>query len=123
MKFLFYSKLILLFQILKLCNCWSDSYLFKKLDKPIQKINNLVDEKLRESPSKTSPTFNKPIFSYVGCFADRRESRDIYEKEYTYITKFNKTMPTVELCVNLCAQDGYSVAGVQALYSMFKFCI
>lgn len=58
---------------------------------------------------------NKPIFSYVGCFNDRRELRDVGDKDYTFITKFNKSIPTVELCVLLCAQDGYSIAGIQAL--------
>lgn len=115
MNLLFYFNLTILFHILKFSGCWSDSYFLKKLENPIQKKNSLVEENLNEKPLKTSNSFNKPIFSYVGCFADRRESRDINEKEYTFITKFNKTMPTVELCVNLCAQDGYSVAGVQAL--------
>lgn len=118
MNFLFYFKLILLFQVLKFSGCWSDSYFLKKLDKPIQKKNSFV-ENLDEKPLKIQTPFNKPIFSYVGCFADKRESRDIHEKEYTFITKFNKTMPTVELCVNLCAQDGFSVAGIQALYKDF----
>lgn len=58
---------------------------------------------------------NKPMFSYVGCFNDRRELRDVGDKDYTFITKFNKSIPTVELCVLLCAQDGYSIAGIQAL--------
>lgn len=60
-------------------------------------------------------THNRPMFSYIGCFADKRELRDIGDKDFTFITKYNKTMPTVELCVYLCSQDGYNFAGVQAL--------
>ena len=55
-----------------------------------------------------------PVFSYIGCYNDRRELRDINEKDFSYLTKINKTMPTVELCVSLCAQDGYKIAGIQA---------
>ena len=57
----------------------------------------------------------KPTFSYVGCYNDRRESRDISEKDFSYITKYNKSIPTVELCVQLCANDYYTIAGIQAL--------
>ena len=57
----------------------------------------------------------KPVFSYIGCYNDRRDSRDIGEKDFSYITKFNKTLPTVELCVHLCAKEGLNVAGIQAL--------
>ena len=57
---------------------------------------------------------HKPIFSYIGCFADKREMRDIGEKDFTFLTKYNKSMPTVELCVLLCSQDGFRFAGVQA---------
>ena len=57
----------------------------------------------------------KPVFSYVGCYNDRRDSRDIGETDFSYITKFNKSIPTVELCVHLCAKEGYTVAGIQAL--------
>ncbi|CAF0728575.1 unnamed protein product [Brachionus calyciflorus] len=123
----FFSKALLLFLFLKLCNCWTDGFqqqeLPKSLDnKPNQNLDQFVSdfgkfnqkEKEVVVPVQNPNKFNKPIFSYVGCFADRREARDIYEKEYTYITKFNKTLPTVELCVNLCAQDGYTVAGIQA---------
>jgi hypothetical protein len=56
-----------------------------------------------------------PIFSYVGCYNDRRENRDIGEKDFSYITRFNKSIPTVELCIILCAQEGYKFAGIQAL--------
>ena len=56
-----------------------------------------------------------PVFSYVGCYNDRRESRDINDKDFSYLTKLNKTLPTVEFCVQLCAQDGYKIAAVQAL--------
>ena len=57
----------------------------------------------------------KPVFSYVGCYNDRRDSRDIGEKDFSFITKFNKTIPTVELCVHLCAKEGLNIAGIQAL--------
>jgi hypothetical protein len=57
---------------------------------------------------------NRPIFSYLGCFSDKRELRDLGDKDFTFVTKYNKSMPTVELCVYLCSQDGYNFAGVQA---------
>ena len=57
----------------------------------------------------------KPAFTYLGCFNDRRELRDIADKDFTVVTKYNKTMPTVELCVNLCAANGFKIAAVQAL--------
>lgn len=57
----------------------------------------------------------QPLFSYLGCFNDRKEDRDINEKDFSYVTKFNKTIPTVELCVSLCAEHGYKIVGIQAL--------
>lgn len=57
----------------------------------------------------------KPKFSYLGCFNDKRELRDIADKDFSFVTKYNKTIPTVELCVNLCAVNGFKVAAVQAL--------
>ena len=60
------------------------------------------------------PLNYEPIFSYVGCFNDRREARDIGEKDFSFITKYNKTIPTVEMCVQLCAKDYYQIAGIQA---------
>jgi hypothetical protein len=64
---------------------------------------------------KLSAELGSRLFSYVGCFNDRREFRDINQKDYSVITKFNKTIATVELCVHLCGKDGYRYAGVQAL--------
>ena len=60
------------------------------------------------------PLNYEPIFSYVGCFNDRREARDIGEKDFSFITKYNKSVPTVEMCVQLCAKDYYQIAGIQA---------
>ena len=84
--------------------------------------NNNQFQSLLDSTSTNSNSgggngyyLNKPVFTYVGCFNDRRELRDVGDKDYTFITKFNKSLPTVELCVLLCAQDGYSIAGIQAL--------
>ena len=114
MIFPFYFKSVFLFLVLKLCNCWTDAYQANKNGQSLEQFVNEFAKRQEKEPVQTIK-FNKPIFSYVGCFADRREARDIFDKEYTYITKFNKTLPTVELCVNLCAQDGFSVAGVQAL--------
>lgn len=76
-------------------------------------------QSLMEPSASPGYYLNKPIFSYVGCFNDRRELRDVGDKDYTFITKFNKSLPTVELCVLLCAQDGYSIAGIQALLVPF----
>lgn len=67
------------------------------------------------SNNKVNSISSRPTFTYVGCYNDRRDFRDIDGKDYSFITKFNKSMPTVELCVSLCAQEGYSVAGVQSL--------
>lgn len=79
--------------------------------------NNLINNNNNNNNAIESNYYlNKPIFSYVGCFNDRRELRDVGDKDYTFITKFNKSIPTVELCVLLCAQDGYSIAGIQALW-------
>jgi hypothetical protein len=58
---------------------------------------------------------NGPSFIYLGCYNDRKASRDINEKDFSYVTKFNKTLPTVELCVGLCAAHGFKIAAVQAL--------
>lgn len=100
---------------------WLDSGLSQYNNNPFQ---SLIDNAVNGggsgggggmSPNSGGYYFNKPIFSYVGCFNDRRELRDVGDKDYTFITKFNKSIPTVELCVLLCAQDGYSIAGIQAL--------
>lgn len=55
-----------------------------------------------------------PSFKYTGCYNDKREERDISEKDFSFITKYNKSLPTVELCVSLCHSHGFKVAGVQA---------
>lgn len=55
-----------------------------------------------------------PEFEYLGCFADKREHRDIAEKDFSFITKYNKSKPTVELCAGLCASEGFKIAAVQA---------
>ena len=57
----------------------------------------------------------QPVFTYLGCYNDRKDVRDIYEKDFSYVTKFNKTIPTVELCISLCAEHGYKIVGIQAL--------
>lgn len=110
---MFYKFLILILFNLKYSNCWFN-------------LNNHQQQQLAQeyaySSNNGNNNFNnnidsafRPVFSYVGCFNDRRESRDISEKDFSYITKFNKSIPTVELCVQLCAQDGYTIAGIQAL--------
>jgi len=82
----------------------------------INKFNLLKSNNNENNNNMNVNKFNfKPMFSYVGCYNDRRDSRDIGEKDFSYITKFNKTIPTVELCVQLCAKEGLNVAGIQAL--------
>ena len=78
-------------------------------------FKNPADLTLNSNGNNINKFNFKPVFSYVGCYNDRRDSRDIGEKDFSYITKFNKSMPTVELCVQLCAKEGYTVAGIQAL--------
>jgi hypothetical protein len=89
------------------------------------KKNELFNQKLNKRPNKNlhkKPVSNLnkssavpiPSFNYIGCFSDKRELRDLGDKDFTFITKYNKSMPTVELCVLLCSQDGFSFAGVQA---------
>ncbi len=56
-----------------------------------------------------------PRFKYLGCFNDKREQRDIDEKDFSLITKYNKSIPTVVLCTSMCYKNGFKYAGVQAL--------
>jgi hypothetical protein len=82
----------------------------------INKYNSYNNNNENNNNNVNTNKFNfKPVFSYIGCYNDRRDSRDIGEKDFSYITKFNKTLPTVELCVHLCAKEGLNVAGIQAL--------
>ena len=54
-------------------------------------------------------------FEYLGCFNDKRESRDLNEADYSSITKHNKSMSTVEFCILLCSKSKFKYAGVQAM--------
>jgi hypothetical protein len=54
-------------------------------------------------------------FTYLGCFNDKKEERDVNERDFSYITKFNKTVPTVELCVSWCSSHNFRIAAIQAL--------
>ena len=106
-----FLELFILTLALKYSNCW-----FLSNDKLRNDLafKNTADASM--SKYKKENTFNfKPVFSYVGCFNDRRDSRDIGEKDFSYVTKFNKSIQTVELCVQLCAKEGLNVAGIQAL--------
>jgi hypothetical protein len=58
--------------------------------------------------------FELPSFKYLGCFNDKREQRDIIDKDFSFITKYNKSIPTVELCTSMCFKNGFKYAGVQA---------
>ena len=118
LRFILLLVVVLVVQQQVAASGWLDSGLSQYNNNPFQ---SLIDNAVNGGGSGGGMTnsggyyFNKPIFSYVGCFNDRRELRDVGDKDYTFITKFNKSIPTVELCVLLCAQDGYSIAGIQAL--------
>jgi hypothetical protein len=112
---------VLLFFLIEIVYCWNTEIQqkYQNINKNINKnynndiinynINgNMINSNLKEAKIK-------PVFSYVGCYNDRRESRDINEKDFSFITKYNKSIPTVELCVQLCANDFFTIAGVQAL--------
>lgn len=78
---------------------------------------NLFEKTQQKFLLKSNDDFRStgPVFSYLGCFNDRKDDRDINERDFSYITKFNKTLPTVELCVSLCAENGFKIVGIQAL--------
>lgn len=53
-------------------------------------------------------------FTYLGCYNDRKEARDVYEKDYTRITKLNNSVAIVEICVRLCVMANYKYAAIQS---------
>jgi len=55
----------------------------------------------------------RPI-SYIGCYSDRIEARDIYERDYTRTVRKLGTTSIAEACIDLCAKDGYYYAAVQS---------
>ena len=53
-------------------------------------------------------------FTYLGCYKDRKDLRDVYEKDYTRVTKLNNSYAIVEICVRLCAMANYKYAAIQS---------
>ena len=66
------------------------------------------------SVSYTSAQQNQRNFTYLGCYKDRKDLRDVYEKDYTRVTKLNNSYAIVEICVRLCAMANYKYAAVQS---------
>lgn len=52
-------------------------------------------------------------FSYIGCYNDLIEQRDVYEIDYSEEIKNSNRLDIVEFCVSLCGKDGYRVAALQ----------
>jgi hypothetical protein len=52
-------------------------------------------------------------FSYVGCYNDLIEQRDVYEMDNSEKIKNSNRVDIVEHCVSLCATNGYRVAALQ----------
>ena len=60
-----------------------------------------------------STNAHKPV-SYIGCYTDRIEDRDIYDKDYTNEIRKLATLNIVESCIELCSNDGYFYAAIQS---------
>ena len=97
-----FLNLICYLNVLNYCFCWN----------PYLAPGSLLEETIEKRNYKQE---TKVIFNYIGCYRDKRESRDINERDFSYITKFNKSIPTVEICVQLCSKEAFKFAGVQAL--------
>lgn len=89
--------------------------LFVRIFLILSLVNLYTGHQLPQQQAVARVGLLKPTFTYLGCFNDKRELRDIADKDFSFVTKYNKTMATVELCVNLCAVNGFKVAAVQAL--------
>jgi hypothetical protein len=66
------------------------------------------------SVTSTIAQQNPRNFTYLGCYKDRKDLRDVYEKDYTRVTKLNNSYAIVEICVRLCAMANYKYAAVQS---------
>lgn len=55
----------------------------------------------------------RPI-SYIGCYTDRIDARDIYERDYTRTVRNLGSTNIAETCIDLCAKDGYYYAAIQS---------
>ena len=53
-------------------------------------------------------------YTYLGCYNDRKDMRDVYDKDYTRVTKLNNSYAIVEICVRLCAMANYKYAAIQS---------
>jgi hypothetical protein len=62
----------------------------------------------------TRAQYARSNFTYLGCYNDRKDLRDVYEKDYTRVTKLNNSYAIVEICVRLCSMASYKYAAIQS---------
>jgi hypothetical protein len=94
-------------------NCYN--FYQRQLDILLKKSDDLQNNNNNNNNNNNINNNDRIEFTYLGCFNDKKEERDVNERDFSYITKFNKTVPTVELCVSWCASHNFRIAAIQAL--------